>query len=117
MSNSHKQMKQEFEADYKVEPHYEAYNQVMGMFDIACENAKSSKNGINPDKPKHYDIGIDTFTRMRANATFEEAMGFIRWNIDKYNTRAKGQDEEDYKKIEEYCKEAMWWFVNRRAKE
>jgi tRNA(Ile)-lysidine synthase TilS/MesJ len=69
------------------------------------------------EKPKHYDIGIDTFTRMRANATFEEAMGFIRWNIDKYNTRAKGQDEEDYKKIEAYCKEALWWFVNKRAKE
>ena len=71
----------------------------------------------NVEQPKHYQIGIDTFTRMRANATYEEAMGFIRWNIDKYNTRAKGQDEEDYKKIEAYCKEALWWFTNRRAKE
>lgn len=61
------------------------------------------------NKPEQYNIGIDTFERMRANATFEEAMGFIRWNIDKYNTRQKGQDMSDYKKIKAYCDEALWW--------
>lgn len=65
------------------------------------------------EKPSHYQIGIDTFERMRANATIEEAMGFIRWNIDKYNTRKKGQDISDYKKIKDYCDEAIWWLSNR----
>ena len=44
---------------------------------------------VDCNKPKQYQIGIDTFERMKANATLEEAMGFIRWNIDKYNTRKK----------------------------
>ena len=64
-------------------------------------------------KPSQYQIGIDTFERMRANATYEEAMGFIRWNIDKYNTRQKGQDEDDYKKIISYAQEALWWIRNK----
>lgn len=64
-------------------------------------------------KPSQYNIGIDTFERMRANATFEEAMGFIRWNIDKYNTRKKGQELDDYKKIIAYCDEAIWWIENK----
>jgi len=72
----------------------------------------ATKKEPKQDTPDHYDIGIDTFTRMRANATFEEAMGFIRWNIDKYNTRKKGQDVEDYTKIKAYCDEAMWWLEN-----
>ena len=69
--------------------------------------------GINP-KPVQYNIGIDTFERMRANATYEEAMGFIRWNIDKYNTRQKGQDKEDYEKIISYAQEALWWIKNNK---
>lgn len=69
--------------------------------------------GINP-KPAQYQIGIDTFERMRANATYEEAMGFIRWNIDKYNTRQKGQDKEDYEKIINYAQEALWWIKNNK---
>ena len=61
-------------------------------------------------KDEHYKKqGCDTFTRMRANATYEEAMGFLRWNIDKYNTRDKGCDAEDYRKIKVYCDEALWW--------
>jgi hypothetical protein len=66
-------------------------------------------------KPIQYDNGIDTFERMRANATFEEAMGFIRWNIDKYNTRKKNQELQDYNKIKDYCDEAIWWIENRDA--
>jgi|GEM_PF-3125122 len=65
------------------------------------------------DKPKQYKIGIDTFERMRANASLEEAMGFIRWNIDKYNTRKKDQDISDYGKIKDYCDEAIWWLKNK----
>lgn len=76
----------------------------------------SELGAITSIKPKQYDIGIDTFTRMRANATFEEAMGFIRWNIDKYNTRKKGQDESDYKKIKDYCDEALWWINKEEIK-
>ena len=71
-------------------------------------------NKITSNKPFQYQIGIDTFERMRANATYEEAMGFIRWNIDKYNTRQKGQDEDDYKKIISYAQEALWWIKNNK---
>lgn len=70
-------------------------------------------NKTTSNKPPQYNIGIDTFERMRANATHEEAMGFIRWNIDKYNTRQKGQDEDDYKKIISYAQEALWWIKNK----
>lgn len=66
------------------------------------------------NKPKQYQVGIDTFERMKANATLEEAMGFIRWNIDKYNTRKKGQDISDYKKIIDYANEAIWWLENKK---
>jgi hypothetical protein len=67
-------------------------------------------------KPEQYQIGIDTFERMRANATFEEAMGFIKYSIDKYNTRKKGQDLSDYQKIKDYCDQAIWWIENRGEK-
>lgn len=67
-------------------------------------------------RPKQYQIGIDTFERMKANATLEEAMGFIRWNIDKYNTRKKGQTLSDYKKIIDYANEAIWWLENSKEK-
>ena len=41
-------------------------------------------------------------------------MGFIRWDIDKYNTRKKGQDISDYKKIIDYANEAIWWLENKK---
>jgi hypothetical protein len=53
---------------------------------------------------------------MRANATPEEALGFIRWNIDKYNTRKKGQDRSDLEKIIAYAKEGIWWLDNQVIK-
>lgn len=64
-------------------------------------------------KPPHYKNGTDTFARMRTNATFVEAMGFIKGNIDKYNWRDKGQDREDFEKIIAYAMEAIWWVDNK----
>lgn len=55
-------------------------------------------------KPKHYDVGIDTFDRMFENMDKKELMACVRFNIDKYNIRNKGQDKEDLKKIIEYAK-------------
>lgn len=82
---------------------------------MAEEGATLSK--VTPFvKPKQYHIGIDTFQRMRANATYEEAMGFIRWNIDKYNTRVKGEEASDYNKIIAYANEALWWIERENAK-
>jgi len=69
------------------------------------------------EKPKQYQIGIDTFERMRANDSYEAAMGFIRNSIDKYNTRKKGQDKSDYEKIKAYCDEALWWIENKSVAE
>lgn len=86
----------------------------IGNWDSATKDQyEIFKDNEHSAKPSQYQIGIDTFERMRANATYEEAMGFIRWNIDKYNTRQKGQDEDDYKKIISYAQEALWWIRNK----
>lgn len=55
------------------------------------------------DKPIQYQIGIDTFQRAEANMTKEEILACVRFNIDKYNWRKKGQDKEDFKKIIDYA--------------
>ena len=53
-------------------------------------------------KPKQYQIGIDSFERMKANATKEEIIGACKLNIDKYIWRNKGSDIEDLKKAKDY---------------
>lgn len=53
-------------------------------------------------KPSQYQIGIDTFTRAEANMTKEEILACVRFNIDKYTWRKKGQDKEDFEKIKAY---------------
>jgi hypothetical protein len=84
-----------------------------GFWDTATEKQYEIFEEVEvTTKPPQYNIGIDTFERMRANAKYEEAMGFIRWNIDKYNTRQKGQDKQDYEKIISYAQEALWWIKN-----
>lgn len=55
------------------------------------------------EKPKQYQIGIDTFQRCEANMTKEEILACVRFNIDKYNFRVKGQDLEDLEKIIAYA--------------
>lgn len=59
------------------------------------------------NKPKQYQIGIDTFQRAEANMTKEEILACIRFNIDKYNWRKKGQDREDFEKIIKYAEWAL----------
>lgn len=54
-------------------------------------------------KPIQYQIGIDTFERAEANMTKEEILACVRFNIDKYVWRKKGQDKEDFKKIIDYA--------------
>lgn len=55
------------------------------------------------EKPKQYQIGIDTFERCEANMTKEEILACVRFNIDKYTWRNKGQDLEDLEKIISYA--------------
>ena len=55
------------------------------------------------NKPVQYQIGIDTFQRAEANMTKEEILACVRFNIDKYVWRKKGQDKEDFKKIIDYA--------------
>ena len=59
------------------------------------------------DKPIQYQIGIDTFQRAEANMTKEEILACVRFNIDKYNWRKKGQDKEDFEKIIHYAQWAL----------
>ena len=54
-------------------------------------------------KPIQYQIGIDTFERAEANMTKEEILSCVKFSIDKYNWRKKGQDKEDFKKIIDYA--------------
>ena len=54
-------------------------------------------------KPKQYQIGIDTFQRAESNMTKEEILACVRFKIDKYTWRKKGQDKEDFKKIIDYA--------------
>ena len=55
------------------------------------------------NKPVQYQIGIDTFQRAEANMTKEEILSCVKFSIDKYNWRKKGQDKEDFKKIIDYA--------------
>lgn len=59
------------------------------------------------NKPKQYQIGIDTFERCAANMTKDEIFACVRFNIDKYNWRKKGQDREDFEKIMDYAAWAL----------
>ena len=54
-------------------------------------------------KPKQYQIGIDTFKRAEANMSVEERMSCVKFGIDKYNWRDKGQDLSDLIKIIAYA--------------
>lgn len=65
------------------------------------------------DKPEHYkNLKIDTFARMEANCTLEECLAFAKGNIDKYNWRSKGQDDQDDEKIIAFAK----WRIELRRK-
>lgn len=59
------------------------------------------------DKPKQYQIGIDTFTRAESNLYKEEIIAICKFNIDKYCWRKKDQDLEDFKKIIDYANFAI----------
>lgn len=59
------------------------------------------------DKPIQYQIGIDTFQRAEANMTKDELLACIKFNIDKYNWRKKGQDISDFNKIVDYANFAI----------
>ena len=59
------------------------------------------------NKPKQYQIGIDTFQRAEANMTKEEILAFCKCSIDKYVWRKKGQDLQDYEKIISYAEFAI----------
>jgi hypothetical protein len=59
------------------------------------------------NKPKQYQIGIDTFQRAEANMTKEEILAFCKCSIDKYVWRKKGQDKEDFEKIIKYAEWAI----------
>lgn len=62
------------------------------------------------ERPKQYNIGIDTFKRCESNMTREEILVCCKFNIDKYNWRTKGQDKEDLEKIINYAKWALEQF-------
>ena len=59
------------------------------------------------EKPKQYQIGIDTFERSESNLSKEEIIAICKFNIDKYCWRKKDQDKEDFKKIIDYANWAI----------
>jgi hypothetical protein len=72
-----------------------------------CLNQIEYKLKLTETKPKQYQIGIDTFQRAEANMTKDEILACVRFNIDKYNWRKKGQDKEDFEKIIKYAEWAL----------
>lgn len=59
------------------------------------------------NKPEQYQIGIDTFERAEKNMTLDERLACVRFNIDKYCWRKKGQDKQDFEKIINYAQWAI----------
>ena len=57
-----------------------------------------------PQKPAHYDTGVDTIAFMRANCPPEQVEGFLRGNALKYLQRydRKSQAVSDLKKAAHY---------------
>lgn len=56
-----------------------------------------------PQKPAHYDTGIDTIAFMRANCPPEQVEGFLRGNAIKYLQRYdKKNGVEDLRKAKHY---------------
>lgn len=90
--------------DYEGEPVVllDDYTQV-GL----CLNQIEYKLKPTDNKPKQYQIGIDTFERAEANMTKEEILAFCKCSIDKYVWRKKGQDLQDYEKIISYAEFAI----------
>ena len=90
--------------DYEGEPVVllDDYTQV-GL----CLNQIEYKLKPKDNKPKQYQIGIDTFERCEVNMTKDEIFACVRFNIDKYNWRKKGQDKEDFEKIMDYAQWAL----------
>lgn len=58
-------------------------------------------------KPKQYQIGIDTFTRMRANMSNEKVIAATVVTVDAYIWRDKGSDIEDLKKARDWLDECI----------
>lgn len=75
------------------------------------------KDDKETSKPIQYQIGIDTFDRMKANASFEEIIGGCKLNIDKYIWRKKGSDREDWEKARDYIELGLWAFDNKIEKD
>lgn len=65
------------------------------------------KNNKDWNKPKQYQIGIDTFERSESNLTKQEIIAICKFNIDKYCWRKKDQDKDDFKKIIDYANWAI----------
>jgi hypothetical protein len=74
---------------------------------VSIERDLFFKRIMKKDKPKQYQIGIDTFQRSESNLIKEEIIAICKFNIDKYCWRKKDQDKEDFKKIIDYANWAI----------
>jgi len=60
---------------------------------------------ITPGANQHYNTRLDgrnTILDLEMELTVSEAIGACKWNIYKYDTRAKGQDDADAQKADKY---------------
>lgn len=77
------------------------------MIDKISSETITSPYFRSENKPKQYQIGIDTFERAEANLSKEEILAICKFNIDKYCWRQKDQDKEDFQKIIKYAEWAL----------
>lgn len=118
MSQSHKQMKEELSAMYYdcstedlvkaglVEPHSDAYSQVMDMFDEAVDNAMESKEGIHQEK----QIGGNHYAKHSIqpwNIIDEYNLDYYLGNVIKYVLRDKNNQVEDLHKAIHYLEKKI----------
>ena len=67
----------------------------------------NNKQPVMREKPKQYQVGIDTIERAEANMTPEEIIAVCKFSIDKYCWRKKDQDKSDFIKIIDYANLAI----------
>ena len=94
------------ESEFKSNENTEIDPELFIRTNGSCNEKEECETDISR-KPIQYQIGIDTFQRAKANLTKDELIACIKFNIDKYNWRKKGQDIEDFKKIIDYANFAI----------
>jgi hypothetical protein len=93
-----------------------AHEQIKGLSDTTDFAVNLAEYYQEKQKPLQYQIGIDTFDRIKSNSSYDEIAGACKLNIDKYIWRVKGSDREDLLKAKDYIDLWIWAIDNKKDK-